>query len=87
MESELKVKNSNVWTIKKWQAILAIIALFGTILGQILLAQGWKTNIERDVKERPTYEETRKIVKEEFLIYKDDIREIKNDIKNLLKNR
>jgi len=86
MELGLKT-NNGTWSVKKWQIILTLIILLGTILGQLLLAQGWKTNIERDVKERPTYEETRKIVQNELLQVKDDIREIKTDIKSLLRNK
>ena len=78
MDKELSIKNGNAWTIKKWQAVLTLIILLGTILGQILFAQSWKVNLERDVKERPTYEETRKMIQNELLDFKQDIKEIRN---------
>ena len=78
MGEELKIKNGNTWVIKKWQAVLTLIMLLGTILGQILLAQSWKVNLERDVKDRPTYEETRRMINEELLDFKNDIKEIRN---------
>lgn len=78
MSEEIKIKNGNAWTVKKWQAILTLILLIGTILGQILFAQGWKVNMERDILDRPTKEETRKMIQDELLDFKNDIKDIRN---------
>jgi len=90
MDEHKQVKNgiwTNVWTVKRWQAIITLGLLIASILGQLLFAQGWKVNLERDIKERPTVEETRRMIEKELLIYKEDIREIKLDIKNLIRNK
>ena len=90
MDEHKQVKNgiwTNVWTVKRWQAIITLGLLIASILGQLLFAQSWKVNLERDVKERPTVEETRRMIEKELLIYKEDIREIKLDIKNLIRNK
>lgn len=81
----MEAHNGKTWIVKKWVVILTLIVLLGTIIGQILLAQGWKVNVDRDLKDRPTYEQTREIIKAELLDIKTDLKEMKYDIKDLIK--
>ena len=71
-------------SVKIWHVIISI--LFVLII-QIFVAATWITNIERDIKEKVTIEDVRRLIKEDLAPMVKSIDGIASDVKDLIKRK
>ena len=73
-----KVKVNTGWLLKKWQVISAISGIIIYTIGLLITVIVWKTNIERDIKDKIDEAKARFLIQLEISDMKTDVRDIKN---------
>ena len=73
-----KVKVNTGWLLKKWQVISTISGIIIYTIGLLITVIVWKTNIERDIKDKIDEAKARFLIQLEISDMKTDVRDIKN---------